>query len=363
MNHLITTRQIVVLGAGPAGLAAAGLLEAMGLDVLLIEKQGAIGGHLTQYHRLFPDFIEAADVIATLKQGLGRTALRLNTTITAIRGAAPNFQITTSAGERIDAAAILVATGFRHFDASLKEEYGHGIYDNCLTSLGLDAMLKSGRVLTASGTPPKTMAMVHCVGSRDQQVGNNHCSRVCCINTVKLAIEVKRLLPDCDIHCLYMDIRVFGRGYEELYRTAQEDFGVQFLRGRLSEAAETKDGQLLLRFEDTLTARPMRLTVDMLMLAVGMEGNTDLAEIANLPVGCDRFYATANQHMANNASGQPGLYLAGAATGPKAIMESITDGRAAAAEIAGFLSGLTAAVARRGRGAAQPVLAHHPSAS
>lgn len=135
-----------------------------------------------------------------------------------------------------------------------------------------------------------------------------------------------------------MDIRVFGRGYEELYRTSQEDFGVQFIRGRLSEAAEKNDGSLLLRLEDTLTAKPMRLTVDLLVLMVGMEGNSELAEVAGLNLGCDRFYATAHPQYSNNSSARPGIFLAGTATGPKAIMESITDGRAAAAEMASFLA-------------------------
>lgn len=363
MNNLMNTQRVVILGAGPAGLAAAGQLDAMGMDVLLIEKQDAIGGHLNQYHRIFPDFVEASDVIAELRASLGRTTILTNTTITQIRGTAPSFRLTTSTGEHIHAAAILVATGFQLFDASLKEEYGYGIYDNCITSLGLEAMLKAGRIRMVSGEKPRKMAMIHCVGSRDQQVGNNYCSRVCCTNTVKLAMEVKRLTPDCEIICLYMDIRVFGRGYEELYRNSQEEFGVQFLRGRLSEAAETNDGKLLLRFEDTLTASPMRLTVDLLVLAVGMEGNTDLVDIANLRVGCDRFYATENQHYANNHSGQAGIFLAGAATGPKAIMESITDGRSAASSIARFLVTSKPSAPLHGLASARPFLSHQHVAS
>jgi heterodisulfide reductase subunit A len=199
-------------------------------------------------------------------------------------------------------------------------------------------MLKAQSVKTKAGKPPKKVAIIHCVGSRDEKVNNNYCSRVCCTNGIKVAIELKELLPECEVYCLYMDIRVFGRGYEELYRTSQERFGVQFLRGRLSEAGEKPDGSLLLRLEDTLTAKPMRLTVDLLVLLVGMEGNSELADVAGLTMGCDRFYATAHQQYSNNASHREGIFLAGAATGPKAIMESITDGRSAAAEIVSFLA-------------------------
>jgi heterodisulfide reductase subunit A2 len=331
-------KKVIVIGGGPAGMAAAGKLQDFGYDVVLIEKQAEIGGHLNKWYKVFPDFTEASEITANLKAGLGSTRILNNATVTEIKGSAPNFQVTTSTGEQIEAGAILVSTGFKHFDATLKEEYGYGIYDNCITSVELDAMLKTQSVKTRAGKLPKKIAMIHCVGSRDEKVNNNYCSRVCCTNAIKVAIEVKEQNPDCEIYCLYMDIRVFGRGYEELYRTSQQEFGVQFLRGRLSEAGEKNDGSLLLRLEDTLTAKPMRLTVDLLVLMVGMEGNSELAEVAGLTLGCDRFYATAHQQYSNNASTRKGIFLAGAATGPKAIMESITDGRSAAAEIVSFLA-------------------------
>lgn len=84
-----------------------------------------------------------------------------------------------------------MATGYKHFDASLKEEYGYGIYDNAITSVELDGMLKAGKVLTRQGKAPKKVAMIHCVGSRDEKENNNYCSRVCCTNAIKVAIEVK----------------------------------------------------------------------------------------------------------------------------------------------------------------------------
>ncbi|NES98070.1 MAG: CoB--CoM heterodisulfide reductase iron-sulfur subunit A family protein [Desertifilum sp. SIO1I2] len=331
-------KKVVVIGGGPAGMAAAGKLQEFGQEVVLIEKQAQIGGHLNQWYKVFPDFTDASEIIDNLRQGLGKTQVLTNTTVSQISGSAPHFKITTSTGEQLEAASILVATGFKHFDASFKEEYGYEIYDNSITSVELDAMLKAQSVTTKAGKLPKKVAIVHCVGSRDQQVNNNYCSRVCCTNAIKVAIEIKQQNPECEIYCLYMDIRVFGRGYEELYRTSQERYGVQFLRGRLSEANEKTDGSLLLRLEDTLTAKPMRLTVDLLVLMVGMEGNSELADVAGLSVGCDRFYATAHQQYSNNASSRIGIFLAGTATGPKAIVESITDGRSAAAEIAAFLA-------------------------
>jgi heterodisulfide reductase subunit A2 len=332
------SKNVVVIGGGVAGMAASSKLRQLGYPVILIEEAPELGGHVKNWYKVFPDFTDASEILAKLKGDLNGTQVLYNTTVTRMEGEAPNFTVFTSDGQAIECGSILVATGFRHFDAAFKEEYGYGIYDNCATSVELDAMLKHQKVRTASGKLPKKVAMIHCVGSRDEKVNNNYCSRVCCTNGIKVAIEIKQQIPDCDIYCLYMDIRVFGRGYEELYRTSQEDYGVQFIRGRLSEANEKTDGTLLLRLEDTLTAKPMRLTMDLLVLMVGMEGNTDLKDVVGLTAGCDRFYSTANQQYSNNHSSRPGIFLAGAATGPKAIMESITDGRSAAAEIAGFFA-------------------------
>jgi heterodisulfide reductase subunit A len=331
-------KNIIVIGGGVAGMAAAGKLREFGYDVVLIEKAQELGGNVKNWYKVFPDFTDASEIIGKLKGELDGTRVVNGATVTSITGYAPNFQVTISTGEEIEAGAILVATGFKPFDAALKEEYGYSIYDNSITSIELDAMLKHHRVQTVSGKAPKKVAMIHCVGSRDEKVNNNYCSRVCCTNTIKQAMEIKQQIPDCDIYCLYMDIRVFGRGYEELYRTSQEEYGIQFIRGRLSEANEKPDSSLLLRVEDTLIAKPMRLTVDMLVLMVGMVGNSNLSEVAGLKVGCDRFYSTAHQQYSNNASPKVGIFLAGTATGPKAIVESITDGRSAAAEIAGFLT-------------------------
>lgn len=331
-------KQVVVIGGGVAGMAAAARLKDFGYQVVLIEQQSDIGGHVRKWYKVFPDFTDASEIIANLKAELNGIRILTNTTVTHIAGLAPYFAVTTSAGEVIHAAGILVATGFKHFDASFKEEYGYGIYDNCITSIELDAMLKQRVLQTRTGKIPKKMAMIHCVGSRDEKVNNNYCSRVCCTNAIKVAIEVRELIPSCEVYCFYMDIRVFGRGYEELYRRSQEQYGVQFIRGRLSEASEKQDHSLFLKVEDTLTARPMKLSVDLLVLMVGMCGNSDLAEIANLEVGVDRFYTTAHQQYSNNASSRSGIFLAGTATGPKAIVESITDGRSAAAEMAAFLA-------------------------
>ncbi|ODS38786.1 MAG: pyridine nucleotide-disulfide oxidoreductase, partial [Candidatus Altiarchaeales archaeon WOR_SM1_79] len=240
-----------------------------------------------------------------------------------------------------DADAVLIATGFEPFDATLKEEYGYRIYDNVITSLELDDMLKAGALKTKAGKTPKSVGLVHCVGSRDEKVNNNYCSRVCCTNVIKSGIEIREHYPDTGVLCFYMDVRAYGRGYEELYRKSQEECGVTFIRSRLSEANENADKTLLLRIEDTLVGKPMKVNVDILVLMVGMcpsVNATSLKDSLGLETGDDGFFKTKNKHSANNESNVAGVFYAGAATGPKAIVESITDGRAAAAEIHSYLS-------------------------
>ena len=108
----------------------------------------------------------------------------------------------------------------------------------------------------ADGSRPRRIAFLHCVGSRDEKVCQQHCSKVCCITGVKQAMEMKQLFPEADVFNFYMDIRMFGPGYEEMYREAQQKYNIHFLRGRISEASPTIDGRVQIKAEDTLTGRP-----------------------------------------------------------------------------------------------------------
>ena len=159
----------------------------------------------------------------------------------------------------LTADAILVTTGYDLFNASKKEEYGYGIYDNVITSAELEKLFSEGKsIVTSKGLPPKRVGFIHCVGSRDEKVGNKYCSKVCCVTAVKQAIELKERIPDVEAFCFYMDLRMYGMHFETLYRDSQEKYGVNFIRGRLSEACENIDGTILIKVEDTLAGRPLK---------------------------------------------------------------------------------------------------------
>ena len=225
------------------------------------------------------------------------------------------------------------ASGFTLFDASIKEEYGYGIYDNVFTTADIERMLNEGRVAKADGSRPRRIAFLHCVGSRDEKVCQQHCSKVCCITGVKQAMEMKQLFPEADVFNFYMDIRMFGPGYEEMYREAQQRYNIHFLRGRISEASPTIDGWVQIKAEDTLTGRPLRMSVDMLVLIVGMRANDDneaFAAGAGLNRAPSGFLAPRDMFLGNVKSNVDGIFYAGTITAPKNIGESLNEGIAAA---------------------------------
>jgi heterodisulfide reductase subunit A len=247
-------KDVIIIGGGVAGLEAAGQLAKTGYQVNLIEKQNTTGGHLNNWNSLFPDRRKGSDVKEYLTDHTNDESINIitNTSIEKYRKINNQFLLTTNAGEELKADAVIVATGFDLFRIERKEEYGYGIYDNVIGSSELEEMLGKGEILLNNGKRPKRIGIVHCVGSRDEKVGNVYCSKLCCVTAVKQAIEIKELLPEVSVFCFYMDMRMGGAMYEELYRESQEKWGVNFIRGKVSEASENIDSRLVIKVEDTL---------------------------------------------------------------------------------------------------------------
>ncbi len=334
-------KSVAIVGAGIAGIEAAAKLTKSGVKVFLIEKESELGGHLRQWDRLFPTQDKAQEVLQDIIEGLGNRAEVLSSvSVQHVEKKSSEFEITLTNNHSITADAVLMTTGFDTFNARRKEEYGYGIYDNVITSSELEEMFKKHRVLCANGKEPERVTFIHCVGSRDEKVGNRYCSKVCCVTAVKQACELKEMYPNAEVYNFYMDLRMFDRRFEDMYHEAQATYGVQFVRGRLSEAGETKDGKLLVKAEDTLLGKPLKLTVDMLVLMVGMEacsGGIPVAKKMGIEIGSDRFFNGKNEYNLRNFTGTEGLFLAGTCTGPKTIPETLADARAAAAEVLAYL--------------------------
>jgi len=233
--------------------------------------------------------------------------------------------------------AIIVATGYDAFDARRKPELGYGRYPGVVTALEFERMAATdgptgGRIVVpGTDRQPQQVAFIHCVGSRDKQVGNAYCSRVCCMYTAKQANVILDQLPDARVTVFYMDVRAFTKGGEEFYDRARGR-GVRYRRGNPSEIYE-RDGVLVVRAEDTLLRRTVEVEADLVVLAVGLEpgaAGADVAKMLKLSRTGDGFLAEAHPKLRPVDTTSDGIFLAGTCQGPKDIPDTVAQAKAAA---------------------------------
>lgn len=339
MKHNTERKTVAIIGGGPAGLESASHLKLLGYNPIIIERTERLGGHLNNWKILFPDGIESRKVLKTLIDSVKGIKVFLNSEVIDVLYELGVFVINISTGEKIVSESVIIATGFDLFPAEIKEEYGYKIYNNVITSNDLEYNFNNG--FTSNKYSPSKIGFVHCVGSRDEKVCNRHCSKVCCITAVKQAIELKQLFPNSEIYCFYMDLRMYGRGYEDLYYEAQSKYGIRFIRGRVSEVSEDIDLNVVVKAEDTLQSKPIKITLDMLVLMVGMKNsNTSrvICEKFGLTVSEDGFFSNGERIFAQNFSNKKGVFFAGTSTGPKSIPETLNDAKGTALLVHNYLS-------------------------
>lgn len=337
---------VLIIGGGIAGIETACSLQDLGFETVIVEKEKNIGGHLNDWDTLFPTHRSASEVLAHYTDETRKRALTiyLNTYVISIKRQDDGvFVILTSRDVVFHSKTVVLASGYNLFNATRKEEYGYKIYDNVITSADLEIQLKqlNGEYKTPTGKVPQKIAFIHCVGSRDEKSGNHYCSKLCCVTAVKQAIHMRQLCPQAEIYCCYMDLRMYGPGFEEMYREAQEKHSVQFIRGRLSEVGENTDGSLQLKVEDTLAARPSRLQVDLLVLMVGMESakSTELfAQSCGLQCAPSRFVQPRDIHIASNLTNVDGLFTAGTSMAPMSVYDTVNHAKAAAFAVRDYLN-------------------------
>lgn len=333
-------KNIVVIGGGPSGLEASANLHKMGYNVILVEKSPALGGHLAKWDRLFPQGIPAKDVLEGMISNINGVKYFLNANVQSINALGKSYNVILDNGITVLADAVLFATGFDLFKAEKKEEYGYGIYERVITNADLENWFRTKEDSRVANNP-KRIGFVHCVGSRDEKAGNRYCSKVCCVTAVKQACEIKQEFPDAEVFCFYMDLRMFGRGYEDLYLSAQKEYGVRFIRGRVSEVAENINKELVVKAEDTLSGKPIKVTLDLLVLMAGMQNCSAGAKVAGqigvAGMETDGFFETKDTIYSLQQSNKPGVFFAGACTGPKTLPDSLHEARAAALAIHNYL--------------------------
>jgi heterodisulfide reductase subunit A len=332
---------VLIVGGGIAGMEAARQLKVLGLKPVIVEKTSALGGHVAQWNNLFPDVVPASKLLAPYKEELKDVEVFLETEIASINRLQKGYSVVLSNGRAMPCKAVIFATGFKLFEAEKKEEYGYGVYDRVITNKDLEAWFNTG---SDERVPekPSAIGFVHCVGSRDVKAGNTQCSKVCCITAIKQAIELKEKFPNAEIYCFYMDLRLFGKKYEDFYINAQRDYGIHFIRGRVSEVSETIDGQVLVKAEDTLVGKPVKVRLDLLVLMAGIVCNREnqaLLKAVQLPVDDDGFFRSRDNIASITQSDRDGIFFAGTCTGPKTIPETIAEARSAALNVYNYLKG------------------------
>ncbi len=331
-REVSVTPGLVVVGGGVAGMVAALDVADAGFAVTLVEKSDHLGGRLAQLNRTFPNLEPVAELLPPLIERVQThpdITVLLDSQVTEVEGYVGNFEVTI-ADRSFSAGAIIIATGYDVFDPHRKPELGYGQYPNVITSLEMEQRLFEEN-LAVNGRAPQSVVFIQCVGSRDVQVGNPYCSRVCCMYTAKQAYLVKQLLPAADVTVFYMDVRTFGKGGEEFYDEARAR-GVHYRRGNISEIYRRGD-QVVLVGEDTLLGQPIDVEADLVVLAVGMEARSDTADLSTmlkLPRSPDGFFLELHPKLRPVDTAVDGVFLAGCCQGPKDIPDTVAQAKAAA---------------------------------
>ena len=354
-------QRILVIGGGPAGLTAAlGAADAGGRAVL-VERRDRLGGtpiH-SKYAKITPDLRDAEEAMNELTSKVAShpgVEVRTGTQVKSVSGTVGAFRVTLEkdgvSGEET-VGAIVVATGFEHFDPGRETQaYGYYQFPDVITLTEAEAMLKEGHFVRPSdGKVPETVAFVQCVGSRDRRIGNQHCSKVCCGVASKQAIEIRQHVPGSKVFIYYIDLRAFGFWEDELYWKAQEEYGVAYIRGVITEVL-ARDSKLVVKGEDTTMGRPVETPVDMVILSTGMvpgEGTVEAAATLGLSRESHGFIGTVGGPLDPVSTGVAGIFVAGAAAGPATLEDSVSTGTYAAVK--------AVAVARAAGAAAEAAVA------
>ena len=347
-------KRVLIIGGGVSGITAAIDILDAGFDVVLVEKEDHLGGWVRRIWKGFPNLDPLDEFIESrIKKLLSYRNVKIYTssTVSSLEGFFGSFKvkIKSKSGDVFEetVGSIIVAAGFKPFDASRKPEFGYGRYDNVLTTVDLEALFSSGKIRDLK---PKSVAFIQCVGSRDKVVGNDYCSRVCCMTVLKQAYLLKELVPDVKIYVFYMDVRSFCKGCEEFYENVQRK-GVLYIRGNPSEIYK-KGNSLFVRFEDTLLGGARELEVDLVVLAVGMEPPQDSHELSSI-LGLQRdrngFFLEAHPKLGPLDTYSEGIFIAGCCQGPKDIPDSISQAHGAAARATLFF--------HKGKAVKEPIVA------
>jgi heterodisulfide reductase subunit A len=353
----------LVVGGGIAGMTAALSLAKQGFKVYLVEKDPQLGGNLRNLSKLYPTMQNTRDILEPAMKAVkssDKIETSLSTNVADVKGYVGNFKVTLATGEdkrEVDVGTIIVACGAANYTPP-KGLYQYGVYPNVMTQVQLDELLKTGNVNDA----PERVVMIQCVGARKGEIramdlagfpksdtarllakilkakkeeGWPYCSKICCMNAIKNAILVKEKFPKTDVMILYGDVRVY-KEYEDFYsqaREAQVKF-VKHIEEVPPEITRASDGKLAVVAYDALSGQEINLPCDWVVLSTPMIPHKEeviLARMLKIPISSDGFLMEAHVKLRPVDTQMDGIFLAGAASGPKDVPETIVSAKAAAA--------------------------------
>lgn len=348
--YLPLVKRAMVIGGGIAGLQAALDVADAGYPTVLVEKAGQLGGRMAELSGLYlnldggPEFVR--EKVETVLAHPNIQVL-LNAEVAELGGYVGNFtaHIQQQAAEPVpytfDIGAIIVATGYDLYAKERLGEYGGGRYADVIDGLQFEAMLRpdgptGGQIRRPSdGQVPRQVVWVQCAGSRDPELHQPYCSKVCCMYVAKQATLYKQRVPDGQAIVFYIDIRSQGKGYEEFVQRAMTDHDVLYLRGKVSKVFQD-NGRVVVWGADTLTGLPVEVEADLVVLATAIVPRADARDLGQrLRVGTDEhgFLSEAHPKLRPVESLTAGIFLAGAAQFPKDIPETVAQASGAAAKV------------------------------
>jgi heterodisulfide reductase subunit A len=359
-------KQAMVIGGGIAGLQAALDIADAGYPVVLVEREARLGGHIAQLSGTYLNFDAAPDMLTSMIERVEahpRIQVLTGAEVQEAGGYVGNFTVKVSqrrdalvdsshgdfhsplsalhSPSSFDVGAIVVATGYELYPKERLGEYGGGKYPNVIDGLQFERMLASdgptgGEVRRPSdGRVPQEIVFVQCAGSRDPELHQPYCSKVCCMYVAKQATMYKQQVPQGQAYVFYIDIRSQGKGYEEFVQRAMEDYDVLYLRGKVSKVFE-EDSKVVVWGVDTLTGKSLEVAADLVVLAtatVPSTGAKDLGQRLRISVDEHGFFSEAHPKLRPVESLTAGIFLAGAGQFPKDIPETVAQASGAAAKV------------------------------
>lgn len=342
------TKHALVVGGGIAGLTTAANVADGGYPVVLVERSDRLGGKASELASLYLDEGQSEDLLREQIDAVTHHPLievLTETEVVGFEGYVGNFTVElesaggpngSGARSTHEVGAVVLATGFDLYDPENLPEYGGGRYADVVDSLAFERMLATGEVRRPSdGRVPQEVIWIQCAGSRAPERHRPYCSKICCMCAAKQTMAYRDAVPEGQAYVFYIDIRSQGRGYDEFVQQAMEEYGVVYLRGKVSKVVQ-KDGKLEVWGADTLTGRSARMAADMVVLmtaSVPSEGSQELAQLMRVGSDENGFLAEAHPKLRPVESLTAGVYLAGAGQFPKDIPESVAQASGAASKV------------------------------